>query len=551
MPKGPRTLRIVFGAETLTQYGGVYLLHRFLTRIGFKHAMAQDIRLVQRNNRYSVGEMFLAVLYPMILGLERIEPAHLLKQNGVFQYLAGLLILSESHDGAAVFAPRGADGVASTAQTARSTANRDDGTPASAVASDLRCGLHRAGSLWQAGARPDRIQPDQTWPAILSSTALLRGAEQRLLARRAAARRCPHSQRHPRTSHRVFREDSHWVRSVIIRADKGFYDHTLIEWLEAQKAGFVIVARLTAPIKRKLAHLRYVSLSRGIEIAEFHYQPIRWPHPSRFVVIRRPQPDDPTDQLTLFKLSQYHYQVLVTNLPLQPLTLWRFYNDRAGVELLIKQLKGDYALGSIPSRHFSANETYFHLLLLTYNLLHKLNRASHRSASSKPIGPPATLPATKGTDRSSAGGNAAGLSPGSIDLPDTLAGPLLCDGPRCEVTFMNKPIRCEYRQCIGAEEENLSAHVHDAHTMILIIIINSDMYKKCQWPSFPIVVGYICVKVASTYIISIRGKVSAQKAMARLRAHLKRLRFRWSTQRGHILSSPLATRLTIVTSTPR
>jgi hypothetical protein len=35
------------------------------------------------------------------------------------------------------------------------------------------------------------------------------------------------------------------VRSVIIRADKGFYDHALVEWLEARQAGFVIVARLT------------------------------------------------------------------------------------------------------------------------------------------------------------------------------------------------------------------------------------------------------------------------------------------------------------------
>jgi len=44
------------------------------------------------------------------------------------------------------------------------------------------------------------------------------------------------------------------------------------------------------------------------------------------------------------------------------------------------------------------------------------------------------------------------------------------------------------------------------------------------------------VKVASTYTISIKGQVSAQKATARLRAHLKRLRIRWSTQRGHILT---------------
>ena len=66
------------------------------------------------------------------------------------------------------------------------------------------------------------------------------------------------------------------VRSVIVRADKGFYDHGLVEWLEAQQAGFVIVARLTGPIKRRLAHLRYTSPSRGVEVAEFRYQPTRW-----------------------------------------------------------------------------------------------------------------------------------------------------------------------------------------------------------------------------------------------------------------------------------
>lgn len=46
MPKGPRNLAIALGAETLTHYGGVYLLHRFLSRIGFKNAVAMDVRLV-------------------------------------------------------------------------------------------------------------------------------------------------------------------------------------------------------------------------------------------------------------------------------------------------------------------------------------------------------------------------------------------------------------------------------------------------------------------------------------------------------------------------
>lgn len=52
--------------------------------------LTQEARLPQRNNRYSAGEMLLPLLYPMTLGLERIETTQLLRQNGVFQYLTGL-----------------------------------------------------------------------------------------------------------------------------------------------------------------------------------------------------------------------------------------------------------------------------------------------------------------------------------------------------------------------------------------------------------------------------------------------------------------------------
>jgi hypothetical protein len=365
---------VTFGAKTLTHYGGVYLVHRFLTRIGLKHAVAHDIRVVQRNNRYSVGEMLLAVLYPMILGLERIETTQLLGQNGVYQYLTGL----QSYPNPTTlrrFLLRIAPTALPKLRTlhdrflARMTAHPH---PPSRLVFDvdstvlvlygkqeqakvgynpikrgrpsyhpLLCFEGRSKDFWQGELRPGDAHTARGTLDLLTA---------------------------------CFAKIPAGVRLVIVRADKGFYDHTLIEWLERRRARFVIVARLTAPIKRKLAHLRYVSPSRGIEVAEFRYQPIRWPHPSRFVVIRRLQPEESTNQLTLFKLGKYHYQVLVTNLPLQPLNLWRFYNDRAGVELLIKQLKGDYALGSIPTRHFFANETYFHLLLLAYNLVNWFKR---------------------------------------------------------------------------------------------------------------------------------------------------------------------------------
>jgi hypothetical protein len=374
MPKGPRNLAIAFGAETLPHYGGVYLLHRFLSRIGFTNAVARDIRLVQRNNRYSVGEMLLALLYPMILGLERIETTQLLRQNGVFQYRTGLHAYPNP-----------------------STLRRFLLRVAPTALPQLRALHDRV--LVRMTARPRA--PSRLLFDVDSTVLVLYGTQEDakigdnplkrgrpsyhpLLCFEGRSKDFWHGELRPGDAHTAsgtcdllasgFAKIPTGVRMVIVRADKGFYDHALIEWLEAHRARFVIVARLTAPIKRKLPHLKYVSPSRGIEVAEFRYQPLRWPHPSRFVVVRRPQPEEPTDQLTLFKLGKYHYQVLVTNLPLRPLTLWRFYNDRAGVELLIRQLKGEYALGSIPTRHFFANETYFHLLLLAYNLVNWFKR---------------------------------------------------------------------------------------------------------------------------------------------------------------------------------
>lgn len=374
MGRGPRQLAVTFGAENLTHYGGVYLLHRFLSRIGFKRAIAQHIRVRQRNNRYSIGEMLLALVYPMILGLERLETTQLLRQNGVFQYLTGL--------------------------------------PSYPDATSLRRFLLRAAPQMLPRLRTlhdeflrrmsSRSHPPARLIFDIDSTVLVLYGKQEqarigynpikrgrpsyhpLLCFEGQSKDYWHAELRPGDAHTAggvltllqacFAKRTDPRQSVIIRADKGFYDGALIQWIEAQQARFVIVARLTTPIKRKLGGLRYRTVSRGVEAAEFRYQPHGWPRPFRFVVIRRPQPEEPTAQLTLFKLGRFHYQVLVTNLELQPLNLWRFYNDRAGIELIIRQLKGDYALGAIPTRHFFANETHFHLLLLAYNLINWFKR---------------------------------------------------------------------------------------------------------------------------------------------------------------------------------
>lgn len=312
------------------------LLHRFFTRIGFKRAVAQEIRLLQRNHRYSAGEMLLALLYPMVLGLERLETTQLLQQNGVFRFLTGLR--SYPHP---------------------STLRRFFAAGSPGGAAQLRK-LHDRFLHWMRSRSraPARLIFD------LDSTVLVLYGKQEgarigynpikpgrrsyypLLCFEAQTRDFWHGELRPgdvgtprgarECAQACFRKMPGEGQRVILRADKGYFDHKLIDWVEHQGAGYVMVARLTPPIQRRLSGLRYRRFGCGVETASFRYQPHGWTRPARFVVIRRLQPEDSSEQLRLFQLGRYHYQVLVSNLHLQPLNLWSFYNDRAAVELLIK-----------------------------------------------------------------------------------------------------------------------------------------------------------------------------------------------------------------------
>ncbi len=165
------------------------------------------------------------------------------------------------------------------------------------------------------------------------------------------------------------------AQRVDVRGDKGFYDGKIVAALEDRRAGFSSVARLTQPIQRQLAGLHYPPHRGRVETAECWYQPHRWPGPYRFVAIRRPLEDEPSAQLTPFTVKRHTDHVLVTHLDLQPINLrWRFTNDGAALELIIRELKGDYPLGRVPTKHFFAKETSFHLFLLAYNLMNGFKR---------------------------------------------------------------------------------------------------------------------------------------------------------------------------------
>jgi hypothetical protein len=370
----PRHVIISFTGNSLTHFGGIYLLQSSFKQLKLRKQLRHYLRFNQRNNRYTIAEEILALVYPISLGLGRIETSHLLKHNGVFQYLTGL--------------------------------------PAYPNPTTLRRFLLRMAPLALPKLRNFHnrlllsmiLKPEPPTRVIfdLDSTILTLYGKQEmarigynpkkwgrpsyhpLLCFNGITKDFWHGELRPGDTHTAtgtvellkasFAKLPSSVKIVIIRADKGFYDHETVEYLETNKALFVVVAKLTGPVKRRISTLSYQVHSSGLETAAFMYQPTKWKKEYRFVVVRRPIPEDPTEQLTLFSMGKYSYQVLVTNMKLTPLHTWRFYNGRAAVELIIKELKGDYPLGKIPTKHFAANQTYFHTLLFSYNLINWFKR---------------------------------------------------------------------------------------------------------------------------------------------------------------------------------
>ncbi len=372
--RGLRRIRVEFTGDHLTQFGGIFLLHRFFQRLQLRRRFHRDVHFPQRNNTYSIPEMLLALLYPIILGLGRLETTELLRHNGVFQALTGL--------------------------------------PAYPDPTALRRFLWRFAlrGLPKFRRLHDRLLArmcQRPQPLIrllfdLDSTVLtLYGHQEKarigynprkrgrpsyhpLVCFEGQTRDFWHGELRPGDAHTAtgtvwllracFAKMPQTARQIRVRGDAGFFDHKVVRAIEARRGKFVIVARLTRPLKTLIPGLTYAEVRRDLAVAECQYQPHGWPQPYRFVVVRKTLPEEESPQTTLFTVDRYSYHAFVTNFHLRPITVYRFYNDRAAVENIIKELKADYPLAKIPTGQFAANEAYFHLLLFAYNLMNWTKR---------------------------------------------------------------------------------------------------------------------------------------------------------------------------------
>jgi hypothetical protein len=175
---------------------------------------------------------------------------------------------------------------------------------------------------------------------------------------------------------------------ALLRADSGFFADEILKALEHSGTDYVVAAKLTAPLQAQLMNTRgWWALEPGLELCEFDYQAGNWGAPRRMVAIRQSaklRATAPGKTLSLFKddpdMKLWRYGVVCTTLKLSALEVWRTYRGRADCENRIKELKADFGLESFNLRDFWATEAALTTTMLAYNLMSLFRQSLMRAS---------------------------------------------------------------------------------------------------------------------------------------------------------------------------
>src|SRR6266481_5160720 len=374
MRRSPRNVIVSCNHAGLSHFAGSYFFQEFLRVLHFRYFLAEQIRYPRRNRDYSVSQMLLALVYPIVLGLDRIETASLLRSNGTFQYLTGLPSFPDPQTLRRFLLNAPARLREQLHRANDRLLQRFIHLPQhrSRLIFDLDSTVlalfgHQEGA--EVGYNP-HYRGKRSYDPLLcleASSSFLWDVE----LRRGDAGTWAGSEELLAC---CFLSSPSDIREFRARADAGFGYGPVLDMLEARPtAQYAVVSRMIPSLKRELGGLRYEPMNPRWEIAEFEHRPQDWPHARRCIVARRPiEESDP--EPTLFVMKHYAYRAWHTNLPLTPAGVWRFYDGRAGMERRIREIREDYTLSKIPTRAFEANALYLEVVRLAYNLVTAFQR---------------------------------------------------------------------------------------------------------------------------------------------------------------------------------
>jgi hypothetical protein len=158
-----------------------------------------------------------------------------------------------------------------------------------------------------------------------------------------------------------------------VRLDRGFFGEDNIKAFEGDYLFFEVVAKKYSRIKRFIHSIPEEDFEpfyadETIYGASFSLCLDSWERPRDFVVVRKLVGHEDNGQGMLF--PTWHYQVICHNqLDMSPQEVWEDYNQRARIELNIRDLDYDHFITKVPTGIFFSNFAYFWHGVLSYNLV--------------------------------------------------------------------------------------------------------------------------------------------------------------------------------------
>jgi len=306
--RSPRNLELTCDHVGLTHFGGTYFLHEFIRVLQLRDFLARHLTYPRRNSDYSLSQMLLALIYPIILGLDRIETASLLRANGTFQHVTGLPSFPDPQTLRRFLLNAPAHLREQLHRANDRLLQRFIHLPEhrSRLLFDLDSTVlalfgHQEGA--EVGYNP-RYRGKRSYDPLLcleASSSFLWDVE----LRRGDAGTWAGSEELLAC---CFLSSPSDIREFRARADAGFGYGPVLDILEARPtAQYAVVARMTPSLKRELGGLRYEQMNPHWEIAEFAHHPHGWSHARRCIVARRLMKESDPEP-TLFTLGRYVYR---------------------------------------------------------------------------------------------------------------------------------------------------------------------------------------------------------------------------------------------------
>ena len=391
--ESPHRIRVAFDDHRLVANAGLLLPATLALRLGLGELVDSHVDLGCAPGRANTGDKLLTLVASALAGGDCIDDADALRSGGTARVL-GCVVKAPSTLGTFLRSFRWGH-VRQLDRVSRELLARawaaGAGTGDGPLTIDLDSTICETYGLAKEGARRHGYTGQRGYHPLLAVAA---GTGEVLMARLREGRANT-----ARGAAHFLRETLGRVRyggakgQLTVRADSGFYTHSIVAVCRRMKVRFSITVRQHQSLRSLIEAIPEGDwtpipywMEGAADVAETSYTPFKSEPEAAPVrlIVRRVKPT-PGSQLALF--ASYSYHACITNREGDTLELEADHRRHAEIENAIRDLKYGVGLNHLPSGRFAANAAWLAVQVIAHNL----GRWTARIALAEPVATTKTL----------------------------------------------------------------------------------------------------------------------------------------------------------------